>query len=156
MAPLNKEESVIIERILIEDEGVRVFPYLDCCGLPWRRCTCQSKGKLTIGVGRNLDDVGLSHSEISQLQRNDVDKLTLDLEQAFPWFQHLNTPRRIVILSMAFNMGIQGLKNFKEMIKAIERGDFDIASAEMMQSRWSQQVKSRGFRLASIMKTGHI
>lgn len=156
MAPLNKEETIIIGRILIEDEGIKNFPYLDCCGLKWKECVCQSKGKLTIGVGRNLDDVGISNTEIIQLQENDVKNVTEALENTFPWFHGLNTPRRVVILSMAFNLGIKGLKNFKRMIHAIEAGDFDLASHEMIQSNWSRQVKNRADRLALIMKIGRI
>lgn len=156
MASLNPEESLIIEHILIEDEGVRNFPYLDCCGLPWRQCNCHNKGKLTIGIGRNLDDVGLSKSEIWQLKENDVKKVVSELDLSFDWFQTLSTARRIVIISMAFNLGVQGLKNFKNMIKAIEQGDFDSASEEMKDSAWFLQVKDRGKRLASIMKSGHI
>lgn len=37
-----------LQEQLIRDEGVRKFPYKD------------TVGKTTIGVGRNLDDVGLS------------------------------------------------------------------------------------------------
>lgn len=156
MAPLNKEEFVILERILIEDEGIKKFPYLDCCGLAWRKCVCQNKGKLTIGVGRNLDDVGISESEIFNLQENDVKKITLELESNFPWFKRLNSPRRVVIVSMAFNLGIQGLKNFKKMIEAIEVGDFEVAAIEMTHSHWYSQVKGRARRLAAIMMNGHI
>ena len=156
MAPLNQEEFTIVERILIEDEGIRKFPYLDCCGLAWRKCVCQNKGKLTIGVGRNLDDVGISDDEITNLQVNDVKKITLELEKNFRWFQSLNTPRRIVIVSMAFNLGIPRLKDFKKMIEAIESGNFELAAIEMLHSSWSKQVKDRAKRLAVIMMNGQI
>lgn len=156
MAPLNHEESEIITHMLIDDEGIKKFPYLDCCGLPWRKCTCSNKGKLTIGIGRNLDDVGISENEAIGLQSNDVMKTTLELEKNFHWFGKLNTARRLVVLSMSFNMGISGLKEFHNMIKAIELGDFNQASIEMMHSAWSKQVKGRAIRLAAMMKTGQI
>jgi lysozyme len=156
MAPLSSNELITLQRILSQDEGVRKFPYLDCCGLPWRDCQCQTKGKLTIGIGRNLDDLGLSDSEIIQLQQNDVKKMTADLERNFGWFHNMDTARRIVIVSMAFNLGIQGLKNFKNMIRAIEVGNFNQAAEEMLESQWSTQVKDRAIRLASIMKSGTI
>lgn len=43
------------------DEGVREFPYTD------------TVGKLSIGVGRNLDDVGLRPDEIALMLENDID-----------------------------------------------------------------------------------
>lgn len=156
MASLTTEESTIIKRILIEDEGFKKFPYLDCCKRTWKNCSCVTQGKLTIGIGRNLDDVGMSEMEVLYLQENDVTRVAIELDHTFPWFQSLNTSRRIVILSMAFNLGIHGLKNFRNMIQAIEAGDFELASLEMLQSSWSIQVKGRADRLADIMKNGHI
>ncbi len=156
MAPLNPEESIIVENVLIDDEGKRNFAYLDCCGFYWRKCTCETKGYLTIGIGRNLDTVGISNTEMLALNANDVRRVTRELESNFSWFPELNTARRVVILSMAFNLGISGLKKFKNMIKAIEVGDFDQASNEMKQSTWSKQVKSRENKLSKIMRSGQL
>ncbi len=112
------------------------------------------KGKLTIGIGRNLDDVGISENEAIGLMTNDITKATLSLERNFSWFKKLNTPRRIVVLSMAFNLGIVGLTQFKKMIKCIESGDFLSASKEMLNSAWALQVKDRALQLSEIMKKG--
>lgn len=152
--PLSPEESIIIEHILIEDEGLKQFPYLDCCGMTWKKCFCKEKGNLTIGVGRNLDALGLSENEVQGLLSNDVKRVTALLDRTFPWFQKISPPRRVVILSMAFNMGVEGLKQFQGMIKSIESGDFTSASNHMLNSKWSVQVKGRAKRLAQIMKTG--
>ena len=56
---------------LIIDEGLRLRPYRD------------SVGKLTIGVGRNLDDVGISNDEAMVLLDHDIEiTITLTLESA--------------------------------------------------------------------------
>lgn len=155
---LSPEETIIIQHLLIDDEGMRPFPYFDCCGKFFRKCRCvqegKEQGKLTIGVGRNIEDVGISESEAILLEMNDVKKVTMQLERSFPWFSKINTPRRIVILSMCFNLGIDGLKEFKKMIKCIESGDFFSACKEMLNSKWSSDVKERSIRLAEIMKSG--
>jgi len=44
-----------------------------------------SVGKLTIGVGRNLDDVGISAEEADVLLANDIAKAQAELKQALPW-----------------------------------------------------------------------
>lgn len=151
---LSPEEMIIVEHLLIEDEGLKQFPYLDCCGKHWKKCSCQEKGNLTIGVGRNLDSLGLSENEVAGLLSNDVKRVTALIERNFPWFQKISTPRRVVIISMVFNMGIDGFKEFKKLIKCIESGDFYSACKEMLNSKWAGQVKGRATRLALIMKTG--
>ena len=57
-------------------------------------------------------------------------------------------------MDMAFNMGVPRLCKFKNMWAAVEAGDFDTASIEMLDSRWARQVKSRATKLAEAMKTG--
>lgn len=151
---LSPEELIIIQHLLIDDEGMKQFPYLDCCGKAFRECKCEQQGKLTIGVGRNLEDIGLSENECIGLELNDVKRVTASLERAFPWFTKINTPRRVVIVSMAFNMGLDGLKQFQKMIKCLESGDFESAANQMLASKWAAQVKGRAVRLAGIMKSG--
>lgn len=151
---LSPEESIIIEHMLIEDEGMKAFPYLDCCGKDFKKCECSEKGKLTIGVGRNIEDVGISDNEAIGLLGNDVKRFTALLERGFPWFQKINTPRRMVIISMAFNLGVDRLREFKKMIRCIESGDFYSASREMLNTRWAFQVKKRAVRLSGIMERG--
>jgi len=151
---LSEEELVILQNILIEDEGLEQFPYMDCCGKSWRMCVCKDKGFLTVGIGRNLDTVGISENESLGLVINDIKNMTIQLERYFPWFSKLNTPRRIVIVCMAFNMGMQKLKTFTKMIKCIESQDFASAAKEMTNSKWALDVKQRAIRLAVIMKLG--
>ena len=71
------------------DEGLRLKPYRD------------TVGKLTIGIGRNLDDVGISEAEAEYLLSNDLDRTISDLDKYMLWWQTLDTPRRRVILNMA-------------------------------------------------------
>ena len=154
MPPLSPEELVIIQHLLIEDEGLEQFPYFDCCGKPFRKCQCKNQGKLTIGVGRNIEDVGLSENECIGLEINDIKRVGALLERSFPWFRMMSTPRRVVIVSMCFNLGLQGFKEFKKMIRCIESGDFSSAAKEMLNSKWASDVKERATRLAGIMRAG--
>ena len=130
-----------IEDQLILHEGLRLKPY---------RCTA---GKLTIGVGRNLDDKGISRDEAMILLRNDIAEVTAQLER-FDWFRALGPVRRKVLIDMAFNLGMGGLMGFQKMIEALERGDYERAADEMIYSRWYRQVGERGRRLERMMRTG--
>ncbi len=151
---LTPEETIIVQNLLIEDEDLAEFPYVDCCARHWKKCQCIEKGDLTIGVGRNLDKVGISENEAIGLELNDIKRHSADLERSFPWFMKLNSARRVVIVSMSFTMGLEGLKGFRKMLRCLESGDFGNAAKEMVASRWASQVHSRSTRLAAIMKTG--
>ena len=152
---MTRDDKEVLKHILIADEGMKLFPYMDCCGKPWRQCPCGFKGKLTLGVGRNLEDVGITEDEAILLLENNINSSIIQVERNFgSWFSKLNSARKMVIISMAFNMGIDGLKTFQKMIKSISSGDFTSASNQMLMSKWSSQVGNRAIILSQIMKTG--
>ena len=111
-------------------------------------------GYLTIGVGRNIEERGLSDDEIDYLLNNDVNIATDELVAAFDWYADLDPIRQRVVVDMVFNLGMPRFKQFQNMIAAIEAGDWMEASDEMMDSRWAQQVGLRASRLAEMMETG--
>ena len=131
----------IIEQ-LKRDEAVRLKPYKD------------SVGKLTIGTGRNLDDVGITIEENDLMLRNDIERTRRDLFQQLPWTVRLDDARRGVLTNMAFNMGIHGLCAFKNTLGLIQAGKYAEASEEMLRSKWAEQVGARAYRLAKQMETG--
>lgn len=143
-----------INRMLIRHEGNRLKPYADCCGKYWRDCECQNKGKLTIGVGRNLDDVGISAQESNYLLSNDVSKVMAQCRNELPWFNHLCDARKMVIIDMVFNLGMRRFLEFQATIAAIIAGDFALAASRMLDSKWAGQVGYRAREDAHTMETG--
>lgn len=126
---------------LTRHEGLRLKPYKD------------SVGKLTIGIGRNLDDKGISIEEAQLLLQNDIIEARYEAHR-FPWFLHLNEVRQHVILNMLFNMGTTRLLGFKKMIDAIKNEDYAEAKIQMLDSKWATQVGPRATELADMMETG--
>ena len=53
---------------------------------------------------------------------------------------------------MVFQMGKTGVGNFKKMFAAIKDQKFDVASVEMLDSRWAKQTPNRAHALSDIMK----
>ena len=123
-------------------EGVEHKPY---------KCTA---GYLTIGVGRNIEERGLSDDEIDFLLDNDINIVVDELGRTYDWFFDLSEVRQRVVADMVFNLGLPRFAQFKNMIAAIEAEDYVQASNEMMDSRWAQQVGLRASRLAEMMETG--
>ena len=112
------------------------------------RCT---SGKLTIGVGRNLEDLGLSDKEIDFLLRNDLNRVQLELMENVPCYKDLSDPRQAVLLDMCFNLGITRFLQFRMMLTALEMGEYAEAAKEMLDSKWARQVGNRSVRLAEMM-----
>jgi len=118
-----------------------------------------SEGYYTVGVGRLLDERRggrLSHDEIDYLLNNDIDRTYYRLNHDFVWFNDLNDVRQEVLINMAFNLGMNGLKGFRRMIAAIQRDDWVDASREGLDSRWAEQVGDRAVRLMRALLTGEV
>ena len=134
--------TTALKNRLLKHEGLCLKPY---------RC---SAGKLTIGIGRNLDDVGLSQNEAFYLLENDLKACENLCRDTFSWFETLNLIRQGVVIEMVFNLGINGFLGFKRMIKALIIRDYGGASDEMLNSRWAEQVGRRATVLSTLMRTG--
>ena len=148
---------------LIAHEGLRLEVYKDSLGID------------TIGIGRNLEDRGITKDELDwmdypsieyvysdgiseadamYLANNDVEIVEKELVRAHPCVEDLDAVRQLVVMDMAFNMGVPRLCKFKKMWAAIHEGNYTAASVEMMDSRWATQVKGRAKKLSDAMKTG--
>lgn len=131
-----------LEDMLILHENLKLKPY---------RCTA---GKLTIGVGRNLEQKGISRQEALMMLRNDIAEAQEALARSLPWFVSLDEVRRCVLIDMAINMGIGGLLAFKTTLGHIEGKRYPEAARQMLQSLWAKQVGTRAVRLSRMMESG--
>ena len=127
---------------LRRDEGVRHKPYKDSVGLT------------TIGVGRNLDHVGLSDIEVQFLLVNDIKTVIDALDRELPWWRGLTTKRRLAMANLCFNMGINGLLQFKQTLAMLQSGKYDHAARLLLQSKYATQVGPRAKRIAEKIKLG--
>ncbi len=126
---------------LVIDEGLRLKPY---------RCPA---GRLTIGVGRNLDDRGVSEAEALLLLGDDVDECWKRLSSALPWLPGAPEPVQEALVNMAFNLGVSGLLGFRSTLAALATHDYTAAAQDMLESKWAGQVGARARRLADMVRT---
>jgi len=130
-----------LKKILIEHEGLKLKPYRD------------TVGRLTIGVGRNLDNVGISPIEANFLLNNDIERVIEAIKDE-EYFKNLEGDRKLVVMDMVFNLGPNGFKKFTKLIEAIKWQKWSDAAREMRDSTWYTQVGKRGQKLANAMEEG--
>ena len=129
-----------IEEMLRHQEGERLTPYVD------------SVGKVTIGIGRNLTDKGISVEESRAFLYRDIADAIQDVMHCFSCYDQLSRPRQLVLISMAFNLGRDRLSKFVRFIGAVHLGKYDEAAQEMLNSKWTEQVGTRATTLAHMMR----
>ena len=129
-------------------EGVKSHAYVD------------TVGKITIGVGRNIDftdGLGLSDREIEFLLVNDIERVEEEITSALPWTVDLlvaNSPRYDALVDLCFNLGLPRFLNFVKALDACSEGDWDKAADEFLDSRWATQVGNRATEIAAMIRTG--
>lgn len=127
---------------LVRHEGLRLKPYVD------------TVGKLTIGVGRNITDVGISRDEAFTLLEHDIDHAIADC-RTFPWFLLLDAVRQRAIVDLRFNLGPTRFRTFKKLLAAMAQHSYVVAAAELRESKWASQVQpDRSSRLIGMLATG--
>lgn len=127
--------------MLQRHEGLRLKPY---------KCTA---GKVSIGYGRNLDDMGISEVEAMVLLRHDIERCYDELN-VFSWFADLDQVRQEALVDMLFNLGLPTFLEFKKTLKFVAEGKYSQAAEEMLRSKWADQVGDRAKELAYMMDTG--
>ncbi len=138
---MNKREQNVVLAQLRKHEGMRLKVYKD------------SLGNLTIGIGRLLSR-GISAEEACYLAVNDIKDADTECWMNFPWYKDLSGDRKYAWTNLCFNMGITRLKGFKRAISAMEEGDYDLASAEIIDSKYARQVGRRANDIAEMIRLG--
>lgn len=129
---------------LTKYEGEKLYPYTD------------TLGNTTIGVGRNLTGRGITAKESSMMLDDDIDYFLAELPKELPWFNGLDENRQIALCNMAFNLGMKGFLEFKNMLLALEKKYYAMAAHAAMQSMWAHQVGQRAADIAHTLETGEL
>src|SRR5262249_36494587 len=80
--------------------------------VPRNRAYQYSRGIWTVGVGHNLEARPLSDHAIDVIRDDDIRDVERELVTALPWVTNLDPVRYVVLLNMAFNLGVPGLLGF--------------------------------------------
>ena len=139
---LTDDDAVLVRKHLREFEGYVPYVYQDTLGY-W-----------TLGYGRCVDQRvggGISVEEADILLTNDMERCDQDL-QGFGWFKTLAGPRKVAILSMRYQLGAEGFREFKQMLAHIADGNWALAAVEALDSRWAKQTPKRAQAVAAMLE----
>ena len=135
------DRDKLVDQLRIH-EGVRQYPYKD------------TVGKITIGVGRNLTDKGMSQGTIDAMLHEDIDEVIEELDNVYPQWCDLSEGRQLVLANMVFNMGMPTVLKFSRFWAALRASEWDKAASEMLESKWADQVGNRAIELSELMRDG--
>ena len=124
--------------LIAQHEGKRLTMYTDTVGVP------------TIGYGHNLHEP-ISEHAAKVILADDVRVAVQELDERMDWWRDLPNNAQLVLASMGFNLGWPRFSRFKKFIAALEDRDYIRAAAEMEDSLWFQQIKTRGAELKNLM-----
>lgn len=119
------------EEYITHHEGLKLKPYKD------------TVGKLTIGVGRNINDNGITEEEAMLMLKNDLKIVKSDLRSIFEEFNEFPTNVKLALIDMMFNLGKPRFLGFKNMIQAVKDKNFKEAGRQAKDSHWCKQVGVR-------------
>lgn len=126
-------------------EGLRLKPY---------KCPA---GKLSIGYGRNLEDVGISKEEADYLFMNDYNNAIVNLKALLVSnginYEDVRKGTFYALTDMMFNMGYNRLSKFKNLLRELKKGSYEGVVREMKNSKWYTQVGNRGKKLIELVKS---
>ena len=140
-------------------------------GLHLKSYLCPA-GKLTIGVGYNIDahgapfnmsrqdlaEKGITKTQAMELLDVQIQAFANQMDEHLPRWRDHDEIRMRVLLDMAFNMGVgdtkSGLRSFKNTLANIQAKNYYAAAEGMEKSKWAREVKSRAVRLIAMMRTG--
>ena len=119
-------------------------------------------GHKTVGGGTNLESKGLQDKYkvgqnidnclLNKWLKEDVKIAEQIANKQFKSFNSQPENVQIILISLAYNLGPNRIKKFKDFTAAIEKKDYINAAAELKDSRWYKQTKNRGIEYVEILK----
>jgi len=135
----------MIKKQLMRDEGVVKHVYLDHLGYQ------------TIGAGFLVDKRkggGVPDPVIDFWLDYEIEQRRNALKTMLPFFNALGPARQDALINMAYQLGVNGLLGFNRTLHYLQRGDYELAAKEALDSIWAKQTPERAKRIAEQIKTG--
>jgi lysozyme len=120
-----------VKKMLVRHEGNMCTIY-----------TCKA-GKISVGVGRNLTDNGISEDESDYMLENDIKRVYNNLDKHWAVWRSFPEEAQMVCIDLTFNLGINGFMNFRRTRALMEMEMWLQASEELLDSKYAIQLPVR-------------
>lgn len=135
-----------LEERIMRHEGFCSFPKID---VPPMFC---------VGFGHDITEQsakndypnGISTEDAIKLLDEDISAAKLAVARELPWTLGLSEIKQEVLVEMCFQMGINGLLQFKNMLSCARDGDDSGVVKSMLASKWHTQTPARCEELANL------
>lgn len=111
----------------------------------------RAKDQLEVSIKRRTDTI--THDESLKLLEKDLERTVRDV-MTIEVIKTLDDARQKALANMVFQLGLNGVKQFKKMIQALEQKDYTRAATEAMNSRWARQTPNRARRVTDVIRKG--
>lgn len=122
-----------VKKLVLDTQEYKEFPYAD-------------GGTIKIGLGRDLQNRGISLSEALYLTDADLNYFHDKLSAYVKFYDSLSDARKCVLIVLAYQNGIQNLFKLNELMLALEVSDYERAANELQGVKFDH--------LAIIMREG--
>lgn len=113
-----------------------------------------SVGHPTIGVGFNLDAIGMPDAVMDLWLSIILDNVENELMREVPVYATLTPARQGALLNMAYTMGVAGVKTFVHMLAELASYDYAGAATALLASVWAtEQAPQRAGRVAKQLES---
>jgi lysozyme len=130
-----------VKKMLIKNEGMMCNLY-----------TCKA-GKISIGVGRNLTDRGISEDEAMYMLNNDEKETYNNLDKHWIIWRSFPENAQLVCVDMTYNLGIIGFMGFRKTRELMELGMWLEASEELLDSKYAVQLPNRSLKNSALLSS---
>jgi|TARA_B100000073_G_scaffold254588_1_gene214606 lysozyme len=104
------------------------------------KCTA---GYDTIGYGKRIKYLQVTEEQATEWLKEDLENLKYTLSTRYSWF--LSAPQEVkdIVINMNYQLGVSAFSKFKKTIKYIANKDYQMASVEMLDSKWARNDTPR-------------
>ena len=104
------------------------------------KCTA---GYDTIGYGKRIKYLQVTEEQATEWLEEDLENLKYTLSGKYDWFLPAPQEVRDVVMNMNYQLGVSAFSKFKKTIKYIANKDYQMASVEMLDSKWARDDTPR-------------
>ena len=136
--------------MLVKEEGYTNYPYDDATG---KRVKAPI-GKLTVGVGHNIDAKLFSKNVIELMLNEDIDEAEDALLRILgvDTYRTMSINRQVALTGLVFQIGEFGFRKVIPTIALIRLGKWEDVAIRLRASLWAKQTPERAERVIEMIE----